>query len=243
MGEKESHDSHLHLFPVRNVDVMAHEPEQPSVGLHLNADEVLTTTRAVRKRLDLRRPVPRTLIQQCVDIARQAPSGRNRQQWDLVFIDDPVMRQRVSDVWRRGLRAEFDAGSGTRMPFNSEQWAGIAASLRHLDAHLHEVPVLVIPCLRIDTRTELDSVRGQAGNWGSVIPAFWSFMLAARERGLGTAWTTCHLSYEREMAAVLDLPFDTVVQAALSPLAYTIGTNFRAAPRADSNDFMHWNQW
>jgi nitroreductase len=95
----------------------------------------------------------------------------------------------------------------------------------------------------VDNRDELNSVRGQAGNWGSVIPAFWSFMLAARERGLGTAWTTCHLSYEREMAAVLDLPFDTVVQAALTPLAYTIGTNFRAAPRADTGDFMHWDKW
>lgn len=218
-------------------------PDSPPARVGLSADEVLTTTRAVRRRLDLKRPVPRALIQECVEIARQAPSGRNRQQWDLIFIDDPVTRRAVSDIWRRGLRAEFADGSTTRMSFDSDQWVGIAASLRHLDAHLHEVPVLVIPCLRVDDRTVLDSIRGQAGNWGSVIPAFWSFMLAARERGLGTAWTTCHLSFEREMAAVLDLPFDTVVQAALSPLAYTIGTNFRAAPRADSVDFMHWNQW
>ncbi|MBJ7338212.1 nitroreductase family protein [Mycolicibacterium sp.] len=215
----------------------------PQARVGLSADEVLTTTRAVRKRLDLQRSVPRALIQECVEIARQAPSGRNRQQWDLIFVEDPVTRREVSEIWRRGLRTEFAGGSMTRMPFDSDQWAGVAASLHHLDAHLHDVPVLVIPCLRVDNRTQLDSVRGQAGNWGSVIPAFWSFMLAARERGLGTAWTTCHLSYEREMAAVLDLPFDTVVQAALSPLAYTIGTNFRAAPRADTDDFMHWNKW
>lgn len=218
-------------------------PDSSPARVGLSADEVLITTRAVRRRLDLERPVPRALIEECVEIARQAPSGRNRQQWDLILVDDPVTRRAVSDIWRRGLRAEFADGSTTRMSFDSDQWVGIAASLRHLDAHLHEVPVLVIPCLRVDDRTALDSIRGQAGNWGSVIPAFWSFMLAARERGLGTAWTTCHLSYEREVAAVLDLPFDTVVQAALSPLAYTIGTNFRAAPRADSVDFMHWNQW
>lgn len=220
---------------------MASDSPWPRVGL--SADEVLTTTRAVRKRLDLRRPVPRALIEECVEVARQAPSGRNRQQWDLMFIDNPKTRRAVSEVWRRGLRAESADGSTTRMPFHSERWAGIAASLRHLDTHLHEVPVLVIPCLRVDNRTVLDSIRGQAGNWGSVIPAFWSFMLAARERGLGTAWTTCHLSYEREMAAVLDLPYDTVVQAALSPLAYTVGTDFRAASRADAADFMHWNKW
>lgn len=92
-------------------------------------------------------------------------------------------------------------------------------------------------------REDLDTVRGQAGSWGSVVPAFWSFMLAARERGLGTAWTTCHLSYEREMADVLDLPFETVVQAALTPLAHTIGTAFRPGPRAAREAFVHWDQW
>jgi nitroreductase len=218
-------------------------PDSPQPRLGLSADEVLTTTRAVRKRLDLQRPVPRAVIEECVEIARQAPSGRNRQQWDLVLVEDPATRRAVSEVWRRGLRAEFANGSTSRMPFDSDQWADIATSLRHLEAHLHDVPILVIPCLRVGNRAELNSIRGQAGNWGSVIPAFWSFMLAARERGIGTAWTTCHLSYEREMAAVLDLPFDTVVQAALTPLAYTIGTNFRAAPRADTGDFMHWNKW
>lgn len=214
-----------------------------SSTLGLSADQVLTTTRAVRRRLDLTRPVDRDVIETCVEIASQAPSGRNRQQWDLLFIDEVATRRAVSQIWRRGLRADFTGGSTTRMAFDSPQWTGIAASLRLLDEHLDQVPVLVIPCLRVESRTELDSVRGQAGGWGSVIPAFWSFMLAARERGLGTAWTTCHLSYEREMADLLGLPFDTVVQVALSPLAYTVGTDFRPAPRAARRDFIHFNHW
>lgn len=103
--------------------------------------------------------------------------------------------------------------------------------------------MLLIPCLRVDSRAEFDSVRGQAGNWGSVLPAVWSFMLAAREHGLGTAWTTCHLSYEREMADLLGLDVDTVVQAALTPVAYTLGTDFRRGVRADRSEFVHWDRW
>lgn len=216
---------------------------EPGGQLGLTADEVLTTTRAVRKRLDLRRPVPRQVLEDCVQIATQAPSGRNRQQWDFVFVTNPGLRHAVSAIWRRGLRAEFDSGSGSRMSFDSGQWRNIASSLRHLDEHLHETPVLLIPCLRVDSRDEFGSVRGQAGNWGSVIPAVWSFMLAARERGLGTAWTTCHLSYEQDMADLLGLPFSTVVQVALTPVAYTIGTSFRPAPRADRREFIHWDHW
>lgn len=220
-----------------------HPRSDRSDNLGLSADEVLTTTRAVRKRLDLQRPVPRDVIEDCVEIAMQAPSGRNRQQWDFVFIEDAHTRAAASQIWRRGLRAEFFGGTTTRMELNSAEWSRISSSLQHLDQHLHEVPILLIPCLRVDTRTEFDTVRGQAGNWGSVIPAFWSFMLAARERGLGTAWTTCHLSYEREMADLLGVNFDTVVQAALTPLAYTIGTTFRAGPRADRQEFLHWDHW
>jgi nitroreductase len=216
-----------------------------TVSLGLSADEVLTTTRAVRKRLDLQRPVPRDVIEECIRIAVQAPSGRNRQHWDFILVEDPPVRAAVADLWRRGLLSGQPAAAPvtTRMSFASPQWNRIAASLDHLAKHLHEVPVLVIPCVRVDDRSALDSIRGQAGAWGSVVPAFWSFMLAARERGLGTAWTTCHLSYEREMADLLGVPFDTVVQAALTPLAYTVGTSFKPGPRADDRAFTHWDHW
>lgn len=221
------------------------QTEVPRVGL--TADEVLTTTRAVRKRLDLNRPVPREVIEECIRIAVQAPSGRNRQQWDFVFVTDRAQRVAVADVWRRGLMAPYVAGRGlpapTRMSFQSAEWKRIASSLDYLVDRLEDVPVLLVPCLRVGDRTELDHTRGQAGGWGSVLPAFWSFMLAARERGLGTAWTTCHLTYEQKMADVLGIDYDTVVQAALTPVAYTVGTTFKPGPRADHRSFIHWNRW
>ena len=219
----------------------------PGAGrLGLTADEVLTTTRAVRKRLDLTRPVPRALVEECTRIAVQAPSGRNRQQWDFVCVEDRDQRAAVADVWRRGMASGLGIRSGpgpTRLPFDSPQWTRIAGTLQHLARHLHEVPLLLIPCLRVADRDELSTIRGQAGQWGSVLPAFWSFMLAARERGLGTAWTTSHLSYEQEMADLLSLPYDTVVQTALTPVAFTIGTDFRPGPRADPSGFLHWDRW
>lgn len=220
-------------------------PPVPRLGL--SADEVLTTTRAVRKRLDLSRSVPRAVIEDCVRVALQAPSGRNRQRWDFVFVEDPRTRSAVADLWRRGLMVPphppARGPEPSRMDFASAEWGRISSSLGHLAEHLHEVPVLLIPCLRVGDRSELETVRGQAGAWGSVVPAFWSFMLAARERGLGTAWTTSHLSYEREMAELLGIPYDTVVQVALTPVAYTIGTDFREGPRADADGFAHWDRW
>ncbi|WNG85392.1 nitroreductase family protein [Mycobacterium sp. ITM-2016-00317] len=215
--------------------------------LGLDADDVLTTTRAVRKRLDLHRPVPRELVVDCVRIATQAPSGRNRQRWDFVLIDDPKQRAAIADIWRRGLLTGVPGTGGSydasRRPTSGHSWRRIAASLDHLATHLHEAPMLLIPCVRVDSRRELTTVRGQAGAWGSVLPAVWSFMLAARERGLGTAWTTSHLSYELEAAELLGIDAEHVVQAALTPVAFTRGTQFRPGPRADHREFIHWNTW
>lgn len=214
-------------------------------NLRLSADDVLTTTRAVRRRLDLSRPVPREVITDCVRIATQAPSGRNRQRWDFVIVDDPAVRRRVADVWRKGLLAPTGTAptAGSRMDLAGTEWNRIAHSVDRLATVLDEVPVLLVAGVRVDERDELDTIRGQAGAWGSVLPALWSFMLAARERGIGTAWTTCHLSYEEEMAEVLGIPYDEVVQAALTPVAYTAGTSFRPGQRADPNAFIHWNSW
>ncbi|MGY4712705.1 nitroreductase family protein [Mycolicibacterium sp. CBM1] len=213
--------------------------------LGLSADDVLTTTRAVRRRLDISRPVPREIVGECVRIATQAPSGRNRQRWDFVIVDDPVLRAKVADVWRRGLITPTGVAptAGSRTPLSGDEWSRIADSVDRLAAVLQDVPTLLIAGVRVDGREELTTVRGQAGAWGSVLPALWSFMLAARERGIGTAWTTCHLSYEHEMAELLGIPYDRVVQAALTPVAYTTGTSFRPAPRADPSGFVHWNSW
>ncbi|GGR98800.1 MULTISPECIES: nitroreductase family protein [Streptomyces] len=212
--------------------------------LALSSDQLLSTTRAVRHRLDLTRPVPRRLLEECVDLAVQAPSGRNRQRWHFVIVTDPERRAALADVWRAGVTAP---GASEPLPERDVRRASVARMDRvysgtaHLYAHLHEVPALVVPC--VEGRTDHAPVLRQAGTWGSILPAVWSFMLAARARGLGTCWTTGNLVDERESARVLGIPYDDVMQAALIPVAYTLGTDFRPAPRIARDRVLHWDQF
>jgi nitroreductase len=212
--------------------------------LDLSSDELLSTTRAVRHRLDLTRPVPRELLEQCVDLAVQAPSGRNRQRWHFVIVTDPARRAALADVWRAGVSTP---GVSEPLPVRDVRRAGVARMDRvysgagYLYEHLHEVPALVVPC--VEGRTDEAPVLRQAGTWGSILPAAWSFMLAARARGLGTCWTTGNLVHEKEAARVLGIPYDDVMQAALIPVAYTIGTDFRPARRIPREEVLHWDTW
>ena len=209
--------------------------------LDLSIDELLTTTRAVRLRLDLERPVERELIEDCLRLAHQAPTASNAQHHHFVVVTDPDKRAALARLWasvagpyvaRRAAAANADED-----PRVARRGEGVV----HLARHLHEVPVHVIPC--IAGRTDDAPIPQQAATWGSILPATWSFMLAARSRGLGTAWTTFHLQHEREAADILGIPYDEVMQAALIPLAYTKGTDFRPAPRRPLADIVHWDTW
>ena len=211
----------------------------------LTSDELLTTTRTVRKRLDLTRPVPMPLIRECLEIALQAPSGSNRQHWEWLVITDPQQRAAVSAVYKRSCDEYLDSAASLGNlfaddPERSAIQGRIAESTRYLSDHMAEVPVLVIPCIRVG-RTGLDA-GNQAGMWGSILPAAWSYMLAARSRGLGTAWTTLHLKYEAEVAGLLGLPAG-VAQAALIPTAYYTGETFQLAKRAPLDDVLHVDRW
>jgi nitroreductase len=214
--------------------------------LNLSADEVLTTTRAVRKRLDLDRPVPDSLLRECLDIAVQAPSGSNSQGWHFMLVTDDAKKSAIADYYRKAFDAYQE--SPNRPSRNFSEPAMVAAHERILDSahylvhNLARVPVLMIPCCtgRPDARGV--NLMGMASIFGSILPAVWSFMLAARERGLGTCWTTLHLSYEREIAALLGIP-DTHAQVALIPIAYTRGTDFQPAPRKDLDQLLHTNNW
>ncbi|MFI7120394.1 nitroreductase family protein [Amycolatopsis sp. NPDC049868] len=214
------------------------------MSLNLSADEVLSTTRAVRKRLDLTRPVPRRLIEECVDIATQAPTGRNRQRWHFLVVTDMTQRAAVADVYRRAVHVAqgtpLTARDLRRMNAHGS-WPRIADGFQYLHDHIHQVPAIVIPA--VEGRTDRATVTEQAGTWGSILPAVWSFMLAARERGLGTVWTTAQAPLEHELAAVLGVPRDEIMLAALIPLAFTIGTDFRPAKRIGRDQVLHWNQW
>lgn len=209
--------------------------------LELTADEVLTTTRAVRKRLDLSRPVPRDVLIECTDIAFQAPTGSNRQSWRFVFVEDPDKKRALADLYGRSFDAYIDAPRPEYPPddVRTLRAALVRGSAIHLREHFAEVPVLLVPL--VEGRIDGADTFAQASYWGSILPAVWSFMLAARERGLGTAWTTLHLPDERRAADVLGIDHDAWTQAGLFPVAYTIGTDFKPAPRlptADLVDFL-----
>jgi nitroreductase len=211
----------------------------------LSVDEVLTTTRAVRKRLDLNRPVPAQLIRECLDIALQAPTGSNRQGWHFVVVTDPDVRARLAQLYRRSFALYRDSpGSAANVATDDAERAAtqqrVASSADHLAEHLHEVPALLVPCI---TGRAGDHALAQASLYGSVLPAVWSFMLAARARGLGTAWTTLHLRYEQDAAALLGVPYPDVTQVALVPIAYAQDTAFKPAPRAPLDDVLHWDRW
>jgi nitroreductase len=205
-------------------------------SLDLTTDELLSTTRAVRRRLDLTRPVEREVLEECLRLAQQAPTGGYAQNWHFVVVTEPELRAGLAELWRRAGEAYLDK----RAPAGG-QGARIVESVRHLLEHLHEVPVHVIPC--VTGRTDEAPAWHQAGRWGSIMPAAWSFMLAARSRGLGTAWTTFHLFYEREAADLLGIPYDEVMQAALIPVAYSIGTDFKPGRRRPLDSFVHWDGW
>jgi nitroreductase len=209
--------------------------------LDLSIDELLTTTRSVRKRLDLTRPVEPEVIRECLEIAVQAPTPGSEQRWHFLIVTDPSQREALAELYRKGagtgppsdrlgqeakLKALIDAASEEK---EAEHLSKMADSALYLTAHLHEVPILVIPC--IEGRAENLSAVEQAALWGAVLPATWSFMLAARSRGLGTVLTILHLPYEREAADVLGIPYEQIQQVGLIPVAYTLGTTFKPAAR------------
>lgn len=209
----------------------------------LTPDELLTTTRSVRKRLDLTRPVPIELVRECLEVALQAPSGSNRQAWHWIVVTDADQRATIGEFYRRAVESYLDSpgAAGNLFTDNADRAAvqrRVGSSVRYLGERMGGVPVLVIPCLRV---ANLDT-GNQADVWGSILPAAWSYMLAARARGLGTAWTTLHLSYEVEVAEVLGLPTD-VRQAALIPTAFSIGTEFKPAHRQPLNEVLHLDRW
>lgn len=213
--------------------------------LELNPDQLLTTTRSVRLRLDLERPVERTLIEECLEIAQQAPSGGNQQQWTFVIVTDRDKRKELGRLYKQGWDAYLQVISARqaneRPSMPSREVMRVYRSAQYLADHMGDVPVLVIPC--IAGRVDGLSHEQQAGQWGSILPATWSFMLAARTRGLGTCWTTLHLPHEREAADLLGIPYDEVMQAAMIPVAHTIGDEFNPGPRRPLNAIVHWEQW
>lgn len=203
-------------------------------------DRLLTTTRAVRKRLDLDRPVERQVLLDCIDIAQQAPTGSNSQSWRWLIVTDPAKRQLIADAYREASADYFAHAqdlSKTRDPPQNER---VRSSSTFLREEMQQVPVLVIPCAAGGSANM--TLEQQAGFYGSIVPASWSFMLALRSRGLGSVYTTLHLGLADKVAQALNIP-DHYTQTALIPVAYTKGTDFKPADRPPVQRIVKFDSW
>lgn len=208
-------------------------------------DKLLTTTRSVRKRLDLDRPVPAEIIEECLEIAIQAPTGSNSQGWHFIVVTDADKKAQIGELYKQSFfiyarsSQEQTESQGSR-EHDPEQQSRVVKSAVYLAQNMHKVPVIVIPC--IEGRVEHAGPMAQAGLYGSILPAAWSFMFALRARGLGAAWTTLHLRYENEIAGILGIP-SHITQAALLPVAYYTGEDFMPAKRVPAIDVTSWESW
>jgi nitroreductase len=224
----------------------SHHTTPDHANLGLGADAVLTTTRSVRKRLDFDRPVDRSTVEECLEIALQAPTGSNRQGWQFVVVEDPDKKSALQHIYARNFAiyaanpasADYEPGD----PRHAQR-DRVTESAVYLAENFHRAPMLLVPCIE----GNLDRVPAFAGAsaWGSILPAVWSFMLALRERGLGSAWTTIHLMNggDAEAAELLGIPHPGFTQAGLFPIAYTKGTDFKPADRLPLDTVLHWDRW
>ena len=211
--------------------------------LDLTVDELLTTTRSVRKRLDFDRPVPREVLMECLDLALQAPTGSNAQGWQWVFVEDPAKRKALAEIYRTTATPYLGMPKPQRGDIRDQQIDAVLNSAVYLNENLEKAPVFLIPCL--EGRPERMDAGTQASFWGSLLPAVWSFMLALRSRGLGSAWTTLHLigDGEKQAAELLGIPYEQYTQGGLFPVAYTKGTCFKPANGLPADQLTHWDSW
>jgi nitroreductase len=212
--------------------------------LDLGPDELLTTTRSVRKRLDLDRPVPMDVVRESLEVALQAPSGSNQQGWHWLVITDAEKRRAVGEYYRQAFMAYRNSSAypTNRTSGDADRDATqnrVADSALYLAERMSDVPVLVIGALKASADLPASN---QAGLWGSLLPAAWSLQIALRARGLGSAWTTLHLQYEKEISELLGVPAD-VRQGVLLPVAYYTGDTFKPAKRQPLDTVLHVDGW
>jgi nitroreductase len=202
-------------------------------------DRLLSTTRAVRRRLDLERPVERDVILDCIRLSQQAPTASNTQQWRWMVVMDPEKRKALGEIYARGK--DFIVQAKAAVPEEDAQTHRVYDSAGWLLEHMGEAPALVIPCLQ--GRLPDGAPNGMAAaTYGSIFPAMWNFQLALRSRGLGSTLTTISLFFEADVAKLLNIP-DDVMQVALLPVAYTKGTDFKVAVRPPPEEITCFDEW
>jgi len=212
--------------------------------LAISPQELLTTTRAVRRRLDFERAVDGDALRECVRLALQAPSGSNRWRAHFVIVAGEEGRRALGEAYRDGFVgyresagyiAKVEKGDAAR----DEQQQRTARSAEYLAENVDRAPAIVLACALGRAETPADAINLAA----SVHPATWSFMLAARLHGLGTCWTGILLNDEERTARLLGIPHDQVTICAVTPVAHTKGTDFKPALRPDPDEVIHWERW
>lgn len=209
--------------------------------LNLSVDELLSTTRAVRKRIDFDREVEPEVIKECLELAVQAPTGSNSQGWRFLVVTDPEKKSAVAELYRETWFGYYQPMDREPKSDKGKQLKRVMSSATYLAENIERVPVWVIPCM--PGRLEGLDVAMGAGSFGSIHPATWNFQLAARERGLGTAFTTLHLAHEKKAAEILGIPYDEVTQCSLITVGYTLGTDFKPASRPPIESVTYWDSW
>jgi nitroreductase len=202
------------------------------------ADLLLSTTRSVRKRLDLERPVEREVILECIRLAVQAPTGGNSQTWRWMVVDDPDKIAALGEIYGKAARAYLPMYRTG--PTLTEQTERVLDSADYLGEIMGRVPAMVIPVSTGRLTTDMPAMA--AAFYGSIVPAVWSFQLALRARGLGSCFTTLHLMDEAAANELLGMP-DDVTAVALLPVAYTKGTDFKPAQRGPVERITYFNEW
>ena len=198
-------------------------------------DRLLTTTRTVRKRLDFDRPVPDQVLFDCIDVAEQAPSGGNDASRRWIVVRDEATKQKLGEIYRRN--GDFMINVADRLEGTGHGKEHVFSSSAYLVENFAKAPALVIAAI-----WGVHDNSGRPGLFDSVIQSAWSFNLALRARGLGSAWTTLLNASVDELAGILGIP-DGVTTIVTFPVAYTKGTDFKVADRVPAEKFIRWNSW
>jgi nitroreductase len=203
-------------------------------------DHLLSTTRAVRRKLDLDRPVGNEVIVECIRLATQAPTASNIQYWRWVVVRDQSLKDELGKLFRKVGNAYMQRRvKALGVAVNEPAMARAVASGQYLVDVIERVPVFVIPC--IEGRPPSNNA-ALSVFYGSIFPAVWSFQLALRSRGLGSTLTSYHLEYEAEAAKILGIP-NNVTQVGLLPVAYTTVPDFKPAPRDPVEQIAYLDGW
>jgi nitroreductase len=197
-------------------------------------DEVLRSTRSVRRRLDYERPVEPEVIEECIDLAVQAPTGAQAEGWRFLVLTEAEPKRAIADLYRRAFVRFVE----TRAPTAGTPRA-VPGRYREFAERIGDFPALILACI---LGRPAGDVAQQVALYGSVLPAAWSLMLALRARGLGSTWTTLHLIHEQEAALALGIP-EGVTQTVLLPVGYLKNATLRPAERKPAREVTYWESW